>query len=55
MICSDGYWKTLRGEVMPPNLLHEQDNLTGVARSMVDAALSQGSDDNTTVILIAIT
>jgi serine/threonine protein phosphatase PrpC len=55
LICSDGYWKTLRGEVMPPNLLHEQDNLTGVARSMVDAALSQGSDDNTTVILIAIT
>ena len=55
LICSDGYWKTLRGEVMPENLLHEQDHLTGVARSMVDAALSQGSDDNTTVILIAIT
>lgn len=54
LVCSDGYWKTLRGAVMPEGMLRESDTLAEAARRMVDDALAQGSDDNTTLMLIAI-
>ena len=54
LLCSDGYWKTLRGEVMPRGTLDGSATLGEAARRMVDNALTQGSDDNTTVVLIAI-
>jgi serine/threonine protein phosphatase PrpC len=52
LVCSDGYWKTLRGAVVPDGGL--SGNLSEQARRMVDTALTQGSDDNTTVVLVAI-
>jgi serine/threonine protein phosphatase PrpC len=52
LVCSDGYWKTLRGAVVPDGGL--SGNLSEQARRMVDTALTQGSDDNTTVVLAAI-
>ncbi len=54
LLCSDGYWKTLHGEVMPEGTLDGSATLSEAARRMVDNALTQGSDDNTTVVLIAI-
>ncbi len=72
VLCSDGYWKTMRGALIPANVLHPGDaggeggeggeggadgesaTLNDVARRMVDDALARGSDDNTTVLLIAI-
>ena len=52
LVCSDGYWKTLRGAVVPDGGL--SGNLSEQARRMVDTALTQGSDDNTTVVLVAL-
>src|SRR5919199_1000210 len=52
LVCSDGYWKTLRGAVVPDGGL--SGNLSEQARRMVDTALMQGSDDNTTLVLVAI-
>ncbi|HKC74448.1 MAG TPA: protein phosphatase 2C domain-containing protein [Chloroflexota bacterium] len=52
LVCSDGYWKTLRGGVVPEGGL--SGNLSEQARRMVDTALTQGSDDNTTVVLVAL-
>jgi serine/threonine protein phosphatase PrpC len=54
LVCSDGYWKTLHGAVMPAGTLEGSATLAEAARRMVDDALVQGSDDNTTVVLIAI-
>ncbi len=54
ILCSDGYWKTMRGTVIPEGVSRESATLTDVARRMVDDALARGSDDNTTVLLIAI-
>lgn len=54
LVCSDGYWKTLHGAVLPDGTLREDDTISAAARRMVDDALTQGSDDNTTVLLIAI-
>ncbi len=54
LLCSDGYWKTMRGAAFSEDSLHGIETLNGVARRMVDDALARGSDDNTTVLLIAI-
>jgi serine/threonine protein phosphatase PrpC len=57
LVCSDGYWKTLRGAVVPEGGQGTREagrNLSEQARRMVDTALTQGSDDNTTVVLVAI-
>ncbi len=54
LLCSDGYWKTMRGAPFSDDSLHGIETLNGVARRMVDDALARGSDDNTTVLLIAI-
>jgi len=53
MLCSDGYWKTMRDAVAPGDALRSNDTLVGAARQMVDTALAHGSDDNTTVLLVA--
>ncbi len=63
VLCSDGYWKTMRGVVKPApsgtegaavNVLFRAETLSAVAARMVEDALMQGSDDNTTVVLIAV-
>lgn len=63
VLCTDGYWKTMRGVVKPEpnapegaatNALFTTETLGAVAANMVEAALMQGSDDNTTVVLIAV-
>jgi protein phosphatase len=57
LVCSDGYWKTLRGAVVPDGGQGTREagrNLSEQARRMVDTALTQGSDDNTTVVLVAL-
>ena len=54
LICSDGYWKTMHGAVVPDDARAANGTLSDMARRMVDDALAQGSDDNTTVMLIGI-
>jgi len=60
VLCSDGYWKTMRGTLISEGVLRQDhaggadDTLNDVARRMVDDALGRGSDDNTTVLLVAI-
>lgn len=54
MLCSDGYWKTMRGEVTSGGVLQGSTTLGKAAQDMVDRALAAGSDDNTTVVLIAV-
>lgn len=59
LVCSDGYWKTLHGAVVPDGGQGAAPRAAGrtlseEARGMVEEALTQGSDDNTTVVLIAI-
>jgi len=60
VLCSDGYWKTMRGTLISEGVLRQgraggaDDTLNDVARRMVDDALGRDSDDNTTVLLVAI-
>jgi len=56
IICSDGYWKTMRGAVLPvdTSATSSEETLTGLASRMVEEALARNSDDNTTVLLVAI-
>ena len=54
LLCSDGYWKTMRGAAFSEDTVHGIETLNDAARRMVDDALARGSDDNTTVLLIAI-
>jgi len=56
IVCSDGYWKTMRGAVLPvdTSATSSEETLTRLAARMVEEALARNSDDNTTVLLIAI-
>jgi serine/threonine protein phosphatase PrpC len=54
LLCSDGYWKTMAHDVWDPELAHQQPTLRALARAMVEQALAQGSDDNTTVVIVGI-
>ena len=54
MLCSDGYWKTMQHSVWEPQAVASQTSLRGLARTMVENALAQNTDDNTTVVLVGI-
>lgn len=54
ILCSDGYWKTMRGVVLPEGLFRDNATLSDAARTMVDDALAHDSDDNTTIVLAGI-
>ncbi|MDB5056906.1 MAG: hypothetical protein JWO59_378, partial [Chloroflexi bacterium] len=54
MLCSDGYWKTMQHAVWDPQAAAPQPTLRSLARTMVETALAENSDDNTTVLLVGI-
>lgn len=54
MLCSDGYWKTMRRDVWDAEIAASRATLRDLSRSMVESALARGSDDNTTVVLVGI-
>lgn len=54
ILCSDGYWKTMRGLALPEGLFRDNATLGDAARALVDDALAHDSDDNTTVVLAGI-
>jgi serine/threonine protein phosphatase PrpC len=54
LLCSDGYWKTMRHDVWNPEAAQHQTTLAGLARALAEEALARNTDDNTTVVLIAI-
>jgi len=54
LVCTDGYWKTMRRDVWDAEMAAAEPTLRDLARSMVENALAQGSDDNTTAVLVGI-
>jgi protein phosphatase len=54
LLCSDGYWKTMAHDVWQPDLAQHQPTLHSLARALVEQALAQDSDDNTTVVVVGI-
>jgi serine/threonine protein phosphatase PrpC len=54
LLCSDGYWKTMRHDVWNPEMAQHQTTLAGLARAFAEEALARNTDDNTTVVLVAI-
>src|SRR6185312_12253375 len=51
LLCTDGYWKTMRREVWDDETALGAPALRNLARSMVESALAKGSDDNATVLV----
>jgi len=54
LVCTDGYWKTMRRDVWDAEMAAAEPTLRDLARSMVENALAKGSDDNTTAVLVGI-
>jgi serine/threonine protein phosphatase PrpC len=54
LLCTDGYWKTMRHAVWDPLIAAGQSSLRDLAEAMVRSAIDRDSDDNTTVALIGI-
>jgi serine/threonine protein phosphatase PrpC len=54
LLCTDGYWKTVRRDVWDDEMALGAPTLRTLARSMVESALAKGSDDNTTVLVVGI-
>lgn len=54
MLCTDGYWKTMRHAVWDSQAAAGASSLLGLTRSLVETALGHNSDDNTTVLLVSI-
>jgi serine/threonine protein phosphatase PrpC len=54
LLCSDGYWKTMRHDIWHGEALAGQPSLYALARSMVQRALERNTDDNTTVLLVGV-
>jgi serine/threonine protein phosphatase PrpC len=54
LVCTDGYWKTMRHDVWDAEMAAAEPTLRDLARSMVENALAKGSDDNTTAVLVGI-
>lgn len=54
LLCTDGYWKTMRRDVWDDEMALGAPTLRNLARSMVESALAKGSDDNTTVLVVGI-
>lgn len=54
LLCSDGYWKTMRHDVWNAEAAQQRTTLAGLARSLAEEALARNTDDNTTVVLIAV-
>jgi serine/threonine protein phosphatase PrpC len=54
MLCSDGYWKTMQHAVWDVGAAAAESTLRGLARTMVENALANNTDDNTTVVLVGI-
>jgi len=54
LLCTDGYWKTMRRDVWDAEMATAEPTLRDLARSLVENALARGSDDNTTAVLVGI-
>jgi serine/threonine protein phosphatase PrpC len=54
LLCTDGYWKTVRRDIWDGETAQGAPTLRDLARSMVENALAKGSDDNTTVLIVGI-
>lgn len=54
ILCTDGYWKTMRHDIWDGETAGGVPTLRDLARSMVESALDRGSDDNTTVVIVGV-
>jgi protein phosphatase len=54
LLCTDGYWKTMRHDVWSASTPRAESSLHSFAARLVQTAIDQNSDDNTTVIVIGV-
>ncbi len=54
LLCTDGYWKTMRQDIWSISSPPVESSLHGLAERLVQTAIDQNSDDNTSVILIGV-
>ena len=54
LLCTDGYWKTMRQKIWDSSLGSPESSLHDLAARLVQTAIDQNSDDNTTVMLVGI-
>ncbi len=54
ILCTDGYWKTMRHDVWTASSLGRETSLHNLAGRLAQTAVDQSSDDNTTVVVIGV-
>jgi protein phosphatase len=54
LLCTDGYWKTMRHDVWDPAAAGQETSIHNLASRLAQTAIDRNSDDNTTVVLIEV-